>query len=209
MDDLTALLQRAATGDRLALAGFIRASQADVWRFCAHLVDPASADDLTQEVYVRAMRSMHRFRGDASAKTWLFAVARNVAADEIRRRQRRRRFESVTSLADAQRPGTDPHGRRIDGQRADADAQQPEVDAWPLQELIDQLEPDRREAFVLTQQLGFSYRDAAATIGVPIGTVRSRVARGREQLIRALQDEADDDLGPGGAGPSGLDETGS
>jgi RNA polymerase sigma-70 factor, ECF subfamily len=50
MDDLTALLHRAAAGDRSALAGFIRASQADVWRFVAHLVDPGSADDLTQEV---------------------------------------------------------------------------------------------------------------------------------------------------------------
>ncbi len=188
MDDLTALLQRAATGDRMALTGFIRASQADVWRFCAHLVDPASADDLTQEVYLRAMRSMHRFRGDASAKTWLFAVARNVAADEIRRRQRRRRHEAAAPPLDAE---------------------QPEVDAWPLQDLIDQLEPERREAFVLTQQLGFSYRDAAATIGVPIGTVRSRVARGREQLIRTLRDEAGDGSDRDGTGGSGLDETGS
>jgi RNA polymerase sigma-70 factor, ECF subfamily len=183
MDDLTALLHRAATGDRSALAGFIRASQADVWRFCAHLVDPASADDLTQEVYVRAMRSMHRFRGDASAKTWLLAVARNVAADEIRRRQRRRRYESFTTTRDEQ-PA--------------------EVDAIPLQDLIDQLDTERREAFVLTQQLGFSYRDAATTLGVPIGTVRSRVARGREQLIRALHgDHADE------TGGSDLDETGS
>jgi RNA polymerase sigma-70 factor, ECF subfamily len=166
MDELTALLHRAATGDRLALAGFIRASQADVWRFCAHLVDPGSADDLTQEVYVRAMRSMHRFRGDASARTWLLAVARHVAADEIRRRQRRRRYEPPTPAPDVQ-PA--------------------EVDAIAVQDLIDQLDPDRRAAFVLTQQLGFSYADAAATLDVPIGTVRSRVARGREQLLDALQ----------------------
>jgi RNA polymerase sigma-70 factor, ECF subfamily len=186
MDELTALLHRAATGDRMALAGFIRASQADVWRFCAHLVDPASADDLTQEVYVRAMRSMHRFRGDASAKTWLLAVARHVAADEIRRRQRQRRYAPSEPTTDEQPP---------------------EVDAIAVQELIDQLEPDRRAAFVLTQVLGFSYRDAAATLDVPIGTVRSRVARGRDQLLAALHAS---DRQPGDEAPgSHLGEAGS
>lgn len=186
MDELTALLRRAATGDRLALASFIRASQADVWRFCAHLVDPGSADDLTQEVYVRAMRSMHRFRGDASARTWLLAVARNVAADEIRRRQRRRRTEPAAPISD-ETPA--------------------EVEAIAVQDLIDRLDPERRAAFVLTQQLGFSYREAATTLGVPIGTVRSRVARGREQLITALRDlePARDQSNPN----LGLDETGS
>lgn len=168
MDETTQLLHRAATGDRLALAGFIRATQPDVWRFCAHLVDPAAADDLTQEVYLRAMRSMHRFRGDASATTWLLAVARNVAADEIRRRQRRRRH-------------TEPRAE-VPDQHTPA-----EVDAIGTAALIRTLDADRREAFVLTQVLGWSYADAAATLDVPVGTIRSRVARARGQLLDALE----------------------
>jgi RNA polymerase sigma-70 factor, ECF subfamily len=165
MDELTRLLLAAADGDRLALAAFVRRTQADVWRFVAHLVDPGVADDLTQEVYLRALRTIPRFRGDSSARTWLLTVARRVAADEIRSRQRRRRLPD------------------------------PEVDDVPdragevaLHELIAALDDDRREAFVLTQLLGLSYAEAAAAAGVPIGTIRSRVARAREQLVAALGD---------------------
>jgi RNA polymerase sigma-70 factor, ECF subfamily len=165
MDELTRLLLAAADGDRLALAAFVRRTQADVWRFVAHLVDPGVADDLTQEVYLRALRTIPRFRGDSSARTWLLTVARRVAADEIRSRQRRRRLPD------------------------------PELDDVPdragevaLHELIAALDDDRREAFVLTQLLGLSYAEAAAAAGVPIGTIRSRVARAREQLVAALGD---------------------
>lgn len=166
MDELTRLLLDAASGDRLALSSFIRRTQADVWRFCAHLLDPQSADDLTQEVYLRAMRTIPRFRGDASARTWLLAVARNVAADEIRRRQRRRR-----------RP--DPHAP----EQVDDD-----TGVIALRELVDTLDDDRREAFVLTQVLGLSYAEAAAACDVPVGTIRSRVSRARERLVALVED---------------------
>lgn len=178
MDELTRLLREAAEGDRLALSSFIRRTQADVWRFCAHLVDPGVADDLTQEVYLRAMRTVPRFRGDSSARTWLLTIARRVAADEIRSRQRRRRLP-------------DP-AERTEPDRADAHA---------LESLVEMLPTDRREAFVLTQLLGLSYGEAAAACEVPVGTIRSRVARAREQLIAALDDGdvggvADPQFGP-------------
>jgi RNA polymerase sigma-70 factor (ECF subfamily) len=168
MDELTRLLLAAAGGDRVALSTFVRRTQADVWRFLAHLVDVQSADDLTQEVYLRALGSIPRFRGDASARTWLLAVARNVAADEIRRRQRRR---SVPEGPPPQ-PEPDPTG------------------VVAIAALVEELAPDRREAFVLTQVLGLSYAEAAAACGVPIGTIRSRVSRAREDLV-ALLDEGD------------------
>lgn len=170
MDELTQLLLEAGEGDRLALHAVVRRTQADVWRFCAHLVDRRSADDLTQETYVRAMGSMHRFRGDASARTWLLSIARRTCADEIRRRQRRRPWERLTDEPpDLEEP--DPTG------------------AHDLQELVDALDHDRRAAFVLTQQLGLSYAEAAEALEVPIGTVRSRVARAREDLVTLLADD--------------------
>jgi RNA polymerase sigma-70 factor, ECF subfamily len=171
MDELTRLLLAAADGDREALARFVRETQADVWRFTAHLVDPEAADDLTQEVYLRALGSVPRFRGDASARTWLLAVARRVAADEIRRRQRRRRLPEpvIEPLAD------------VSG----------EVDTHAL---LAELDPDRRAAFVLTQLLGWTYAEAAAACEVPIGTIRSRVARAREQLWSALHGDGPADL---------------
>ena len=173
MDDLTRLLLDAGEGDRLALHALIRRTQADVWRFCAHLVDRQAADDLTQDTYVRAMGSMHRFRGDASARTWLLSIARRACADEIRRRQRRRPWERLTDEVP---------------DRATPDA----TGLSDLEDLLTVLDPDRRAAFVLTQRLGLSYAEAAEALEVPIGTVRSRVARAREDLV-ALVDRDDRD----------------
>lgn len=167
VDELTQLLLAAGEGDRLGLHGFVRRTQADVWRFCAHLVDRDAADDLTQETYVRALGSVHRFRADASARTWLLSIARRTCADEIRRRQRRRPWEVLTDRA-PEPTSPDPSG------------------ALDLQALVDALDHDRRAAFVLTQQLGLSYAEAAQALEVPIGTVRSRVARAREDLVTAM-----------------------
>lgn len=177
MDELTRLLLEAGEGDRSALHGLVRRTQADVWRFCAHLVDHDAADDLAQETYVRALGAVHRFRADASARTWLLAIARRTCADEIRRRQRRRPRERLTGRP-PQAVVVDPTG------------------ASDLQALVDRLAHDRRAAFVLTQQLGLSYADAAEALEVPIGTVRSRVARAREDLVTALA--AGDDRGVAG-----------
>ena len=87
---MTRLARAAGSGDRAALAALVRATQADVWRLCAHLVDPGAADDLTQETYLRAMRPLAGFRGDASARTWLLGIARRTCADAIRSRVRGR-----------------------------------------------------------------------------------------------------------------------
>lgn len=167
VDELTHLLLLAAEGDRSVLHGFVRRTQADVWRFCAHLVDRDAADDLTQEAYVRALGSVHRFRADASARTWLLSIARRTCADEIRRRQRRRPREVLTDRA------PDAASSDLTG-------------LSDLQSLVDTLDTDRRAAFVLTQQLGLSYAEAAEALEVPIGTVRSRVARAREDLATAM-----------------------
>lgn len=167
MDERTKLLLDAADGDRAALERFVHQSQAEVWRFVAHLVDPDSADDLTQEVFLRAMRSASRFRGDASARTWLLAIARRTAADEIRQRQRTRQLNDVVDR-DRPPPLPDHAGELV------------------LHELIGRLDEDRRVAFVLTQVLGLTYLDAATTCEVAVGTIRSRVSRARRDLVAML-----------------------
>lgn len=170
MDDLTRLLTAAQDGDRVALAAWVRRSQPEVWRLCAHLVHPDAADDLTQEVYLRAHQSLARYRGDASARTWLLAIARHTCADAIRRRQRRRR------LLDA----LDPRNHQSD-----------HAGGVELRLVLDQLDADRREALVLTQLLGLTYAEAAEVCGCAIGTIRSRVARARQDLIERLSDARD------------------
>lgn len=181
MDGLTWLARKAATGDRDALASFVAQSQADVWRLCAHLVEPASADDLTQEVYLRAIPALASFRGDASARSWLLAIARNTCMDELRRRTRsralverlRRRAETVPTV-EADRSGV-----------------------VAIDDAVAALDGDRRDAFVLTQVLGLSYAEAAEVCGCEIGTIRSRVARARRQLIELLVDDGPPESGSG------------
>jgi RNA polymerase sigma-70 factor, ECF subfamily len=174
VDDLTVLLQAAQAGDDGCFATWVRRTQDDVWRLCAHLVDPQAAEDLTQETYVRAWRALPAFRGDASARTWLLSIARRACADAIRARVRRRRLRDTL------------HRRSVALPTAD------EAEQITLAALIGQLDADRREAFTLTQVVGLSYADAAQVCGCPIGTIRSRVARARADLIAMLDVDGDE-----------------
>lgn len=167
-DELTGWALAAAAGDEEAAAAFVRGSQAEVWRLVAHLVSREVADDLTQETYLRAFRGLGRFRAHASARTWLLSIARRVAADHLRSRGRRLP-ETTDADADMQvgAAGSDPASH------------------VPLL-LLDRVELDQREAFVLTQLLGLSYAAAAEVCACPVGTVRSRVARARATLAACL-----------------------
>lgn len=174
MDHLTRLVVAAGRGDVDALERFVSETQADVWRLCAHLGDRRDADDLAQETYERAIGSIHRFRGEGSARSWLFGIARRVCADHVRRSQRhRRRWHAAADAAAVDQritAGVDLGGDRVE-----------------LDELLGLLDPDRRDAFVLTQVLGLHYDEAAEVIGCPIGTIRSRVARARLDLAEMIE----------------------
>ena len=161
MSDEEQLLRAAAAGDRVALAAFVRATQDQVYRLCSYLGSGSEVGDLVQETYLRALRSMPRFEGRSSARTWLLVIARRVCADAVRAAKRRRSFEAIWRRDDV---AHDP----AEGIHASL--------------LVRALAPERREAFVLTQIVGLSYADAAEVLGVPIGTIRSRVARAREEL---------------------------
>lgn len=174
MDELTQLFLAARDGDRSALLGAIRASQADVWRLTAHLVGRNDADDVTQDTFVRAWRALPAYRGDASARTWLLGIARRACVDHVRGQVRRRRLLGHAAMPDRSVPSralaADPGGSAT------------------VQDLVDALPDERRSAFVLTQVVGCTYEEAADICDVPVGTIRSRVARAREQLATALRE---------------------
>lgn len=173
-DTVTAIALAAARGDEDAAERFVRALQLDVRRFVTYLAkDAQAADDLTQDTFLRALSSLHRFEGRSSARTWLLSIARRVVADSLRHAAVRPR------LADT------------DDWQGAAERSQPKGlpgfdDGVALMELVDALPADRREAFVLTQLLGLSYAEAAVLGGCPVGTVRSRVSRARCSLARCL-----------------------
>jgi len=172
VDDLTRLALAAGRGDRVATTAFVRRTQPEVWRICARLGDRADADDLTQEVYLRALPALAAFRGDSSARTWLLQIARYVCADHVRRRTRKR------SLLD----------RLVQQEAVETGATASRSGELELDDLVRRLDRDRREAFVLTQVAGLSYAETALVCEVPIGTIRSRVARARADLLDQLVD---------------------
>ena len=162
MDELSRLLIKARDGDARALASFVEQTQPSIWRFCAHLTGANDADDATQETYLGAWRALASYRGEASARTWLFVIARRSTE---RVATRRRRWGELAS----QTPGPAP-------------SPQPEH-STELGQLLSQLDVDRRTALVLTQVIGLSYAEAATVCECPVGTIRSRVARAREDLL--------------------------
>jgi RNA polymerase sigma-70 factor (ECF subfamily) len=180
-DELTELALAAGRGDREAMERFVRATQRDVWRLAAHLGGVGLADDLTQETYLRALPSLPSFAGRSTARTWLMSIARRVVVDHIRALKIRPRTTGAvdwTEAADRKQAVTHDDAAGFE-------------DVVEMNVLLDGLMPERREALVLTQVLGLSYAEAADICGVPVGTIRSRVARGRQNLLDA--DEARQD----------------
>jgi RNA polymerase sigma-70 factor (ECF subfamily) len=116
---------------------------------------------------MRALRSLSTYRGESPVMGWLLSIARRVCADHVRVRERQRRLlGALTTSA--------PDGIVIDSDHA-------------LWEIVGGIDPDRREAFVLTQVAGLSYDEAAVVLGCPVGTVRSRVSRARADLLVAVR----------------------
>ena len=171
---VTAWALAARDGDPAAVETFVRATRHDVRRYVAHLSgDPQSADDLTQDTYLRALRSLPGFEGRSSARTWLLSIARRTVADRFRFAAARPRLLDTDDWQTAAE-GAQPCG--LPGFE----------EGVALAELLATLPPERREAFVLTTMLGLPYEEAAEVAGCPIGTVRSRVFRARTALVRLL-----------------------
>jgi len=164
------VIRAAAAGDEAAFTMLMRAAQPHVWRFLRHLLgDDEQAADVTQETFVRVHRALGRFRHQARFSTWLFQIARNAAVDEQRRGARRQRLQAAIARP---RPAAD----------ASLGAE--------VRAALASLSPRLREAFVLVEVFGQPYQEASEVLGVPIGTVKSRVFRARLELVRWFDADA-------------------
>jgi RNA polymerase sigma-70 factor (ECF subfamily) len=163
-------VRRARGGDLAAFEDLVRAHQADVYRLALHFVrDAPTAEDVTQEAFVHAYRSLRRFRGGSKFSTWLFRITRNCAIDAIRRRERRKAYEHAA-------------------ERTEVSVEEPSLRV-ALEDAIDSLPPELREPFVLIEVFGLSYDEAAAVLRAPTGTLKSRMHRARRALMDALGGE--------------------
>ncbi|WP_025355691.1 sigma-70 family RNA polymerase sigma factor [Kutzneria albida] len=169
--EITRLAVAAQHGDRAAAAAFVRATQHQLRRLLGYLSDPGQADDLAQETYLRAFAALPRFEGRSPARMWLLAIARRVAADYVRTARRTPRISAVQEWQDLAQPQAGHEG------------------LIALRQAVRALDPDRREAFVLTRVVGLSYQEAAEVCGCPVGTIRSRVFRARTDLIEGFGEQ--------------------
>jgi RNA polymerase sigma-70 factor (ECF subfamily) len=137
------------------------------------------AEDLTQEVFVRVFRSLSTYT-PGTFEGWLHRITTNLFLDQVRRKKRIR-FDALAEDADSRMPGREPDpSRAYDDTHLDDD----------IQAALDALSPDFRAAVVLCDIEGLTYEEIAATLGIKLGTVRSRIHRGRAQLRDALAHRA-------------------
>ncbi|HJT37807.1 MAG TPA: sigma-70 family RNA polymerase sigma factor [Actinomycetota bacterium] len=138
--------------------------------------DRAAAEDLTQETFLRAWRARAAYRGGPSgARGWLCTIAANVARDHLRK-QRRRVVEEEAMYEDIPAVTGDP----VAGAEAAASLEQ-------LRAALASLPPNYREMFLLRERDGLSYKEIAAVMSCPIGSVMSGLARARERLLDAME----------------------
>ena len=171
------LLSRIAAGDVDAMAALFRRRQGNVYRFALHLTgSPSAADDVTQDVFIAVIRDAHRFEpGRAAVAAWLCGIARNFV-------RRRLTLDRATASLDDEGTGdavpavtADPLEDLTSAERVEA-----------LKRSVLSLPLRYREAVVLCDLQEMSYVDAAQALGCPVGTVRSRLNRGRTLLTQKM-----------------------
>jgi len=173
------LVAAARRGDEAAFGEFVLRHTATVHRWMVRAVGQGDADDMTQDVFLKAYRGLDRFRGDAPARAWLAAIADNAVKNRYRSRSRFRRiFAGSTDADPVHEPaetgaGPEETARTGESRRVVAEA-------------LKLLPPDFRMPVVLRDIEEWSYEEIAASLALPVGTVKSRIARGRGQLREIL-----------------------
>jgi len=173
------LISLSKDGNLAAFNTLVERHQAAIYSLCLRLTgSPESAEDATQEAFLSAYRALARFQG-GNVRSWLFRIAANECKDELRRRRRK---DLALSL-DKPVPGEDE--ARLDvadpGPGLQTLAERSEL-AGLVQQALDMLPEDQRAVIVLVDLHGFDYGEVAEITGAALGTVKSRVSRGRARL---------------------------
>ncbi|MDX6484059.1 MAG: polymerase sigma-70 factor, subfamily [Gaiellaceae bacterium] len=183
-------LERLRAGDAMAFNRLVEERHGDIYALLYRLTeDPEEARDLTQETFLQAFRHLANFRGDADLRTWLYRIAVNQARNRWRWWKRRRRDRTVSldaPVSDSQEAplATGLAGdERLDPERQ-ALAREREV---ALHAALTTLSRPYREVIVLRDIEGLSYEEVASTLDLNVGTVKSRLNRGRTELRRRLE----------------------
>jgi RNA polymerase sigma-70 factor (ECF subfamily) len=190
-----ALVQRAQAGDRDALSELVLGQQTYVYSIAMSLMhNPADAADMTQEAFIRLMRSLGTYRGETKFTTWLYRLVTNICLDGLRRRGR-----AVDSLDEPASSAAGEDAQTAGERLADADRwSQPEQEvelresATEVREALVGLPTAQRLALTLHYFEDLRYEDIAEVMGVPLNTVKSHIRRGKERLAVVLSRPAEE-----------------
>ena len=180
MDADRGLVEAAAEGSREAFDELVRRHQTPIINLARVMTGgSADAEDLAQDVFVRAWRGLSAFRGDSTFRTWLYRVAINVIQSHQGRASRLRRLFTATPVTDE---AEDP----IESAADPDDLEQQVLDRDAIDRALAALPEDLRLAVTLRDVQGLDYRAIADVTGTPIGTVESRIFRARQRLKKEL-----------------------
>jgi RNA polymerase sigma-70 factor (ECF subfamily) len=177
--DDAALVEAAQQGDRAALDQLLRRHYDRIHAVCRRIAGGTrDADDATQEALIKIARGLPRFDGNSAFGTWAYRIATNAALDELRKRRRRPLLAVADPDDEWPRETTDPTAAR----RIDAVA-----DRLAIDEAMAELSDEFRVAVTLRDVIDLDYAEIASVLDVPVGTVKSRIARGRAMLAKRLR----------------------
>lgn len=171
------LLERARDGDATALEEILRRHQSTIHAVCTRIViDRGGAEDATQEAMIAVARGIRRFDGRSSLSTWIYRIATNASLDEVRRVRRRPRPDRGVDVASdgANAAVTSPGPEHVFSVRDE------------ISRAMQTLDPEIRATMALRHLADLEYAEIARAMSIPVGTVRSRLARGRDAMRQLL-----------------------
>ena len=171
-------------GDPHAYEQLIRCYQTQVYSLAMRMLsNPEDAADVTQETFIRVFRTIDKFRGDASFSTWIYRVTSNLCLDWLRRRKR----QALSSDTPVSWEHETVPREMADNSPNPEDLVTTAELRQEIQSALSQLESYHRLAVILRDVQGLSYEEVAGILNLPLGTVKSRINRGRRQLRKILQ----------------------
>ncbi len=185
----TQFIERLKRGEDAAYEVLVAERSGEIYGLLYRLTENREeARDLTQETFLRAFQSIKHFRGDADLKTWIYRIAINQARNRWRWWTRRRRGSTV-SLDSLQGPRNQPISSTLSADQSHTPEQETLAREREnaLRSALGSLGRVYREAVILRDIEGFSYEEVSATLGISVGTVKSRLARGRKALRIRLE----------------------
>lgn len=186
----SSLVEQARTGDSAAMGELLKRHYDRIRAVCCRITgNTRDGEDATQEAMLRIVRGLHAFDQRSSFSTWVYRIATNTALDELRRR--RRQPISVDPTAsdgdDAVAPGLSSHIDPLTSAEIERVA-----DQMVIQDAIDALSDAHRTVVILRDVAGLEYAEIAAVLEIPEGTVKSRLARARQELVLRIRNSGGD-----------------